>query len=117
MNFDSIDDWLDAQPTQIREVSKRLRRSIANSAPRLSESMKWGNACWSDDRLPLVFLHVEDDHVQLGFFAGAMLDDPEKLLHGNAKYVRHIRIETEADLDEPEIERMIVRAIEAPPYR
>jgi hypothetical protein len=116
-NHESVDDWLQAQPGHIRELSVALRQFISEVAPKLTESMKWGNACWSDDGLPLVFIHAADAHVQLGFFAGSLLDDPDGLLRGNGKYVRHIRVESVDDIDEAEFEKMIVRAVEGEPYR
>ena len=46
------------------------------------------------------FIHVVAyaNHVNLGFFLGAELDDPKALLEGSGKKIRHIRIEASADL-------------------
>ena len=116
-SHETVDDWFGALPPHQQELFVALRDLIADVAPRLTPGMKWGNACWSAGSLPLVFVHAEEDHLQLGFFAGAMLDDPQGLLRGRGKYVRHVRVETMADIVEDEIASLIVRAVEAPPYR
>ena len=50
--------------------------------------------------------------VSLFFFRGADLPDPQKLLKGSGKQVRHIVLETAADLDNPAIKALMERALE-----
>ncbi len=47
------------------------------------------------------------DHVNLGFPHGADLPDPKARLEGTGKAHRHVRIATQADLDDPEVRRLI----------
>ncbi|MCB1179630.1 MAG: DUF1801 domain-containing protein [Leptospiraceae bacterium] len=54
------------------------------------------------------------DHIQLGFFAGSFLNDPKKLLRGNCKFVRNIKIENIETIDEKEISTLIRVAVKAP---
>ena len=49
--------------------------------------------------------------VGLCFLHGAKLPDPDKLLHGGGKQVRHIKLATAATLDEPGVQSMIATAI------
>lgn len=46
-------------------------------------------------------------HVNVGFTQGALLPDPKQRLKGTGKLHRHIRIETPADLKDPELLRLI----------
>lgn len=48
--------------------------------------------------------------VNLGFNHGAMLDDPEGILEGSGKQIRHIKIRTPSDLARPEIRAYVRRA-------
>jgi hypothetical protein len=50
--------------------------------------------------------------VSLFFFRGADLPDPQKLLKGGGKQVRHIVLESAADLDKPAVEALMNRALE-----
>jgi len=38
--------------------------------------------------------------VQFGFFRGSMIEDPKKLLEGQGKFVRHIKVRAASDIDE-----------------
>ena len=113
---DTLDAWLDARPPAQRELFATLQDLIDNAAPDLHFGIKWGNPCWSDGSLALVFVHAKEDHLQLGFFGGSKLEDPAERLRGSAKFVRHIRVEAKVDVDD-ELSRMVVRALQAPPYR
>src|SRR6266545_4268039 len=46
-------------------------------------------------------------HVNLGFNRGAQMDDPERLLQGTGKQVRHITIRTAADLARPAVRKYL----------
>ena len=53
---------------------------------------------------------VYPKHVNLGFNYGATLADPERILLGNGKQIRHITIKSEDDLTRPEIHSYLRRA-------
>ncbi|HEU0174163.1 MAG TPA: DUF1801 domain-containing protein, partial [Blastocatellia bacterium] len=50
--------------------------------------------------------------VTLFFLRGANIPDPQKLLKGGGKVVRHIVLETAADLDKPAVRALMKRALE-----
>jgi hypothetical protein len=51
-------------------------------------------------------------YVNLGFNRGALLADPNRVLAGSGKLIRHITIRNERDLDRPHVRRYIQAAIE-----
>src|SRR2546425_12785689 len=53
---------------------------------------------------------VYSKYVNLGFNDGATLDDPKGILQGNGNRIRHITIESPADLERPELRAYIRRA-------
>ena len=66
----------------------------------------------SSDRLQDGVFHIAvyTNHVNLGFNHGATLDDPLGILKGAGKRIRHITINTPADLARPEIRSYVRRA-------
>jgi len=46
-------------------------------------------------------------YVNLDFPLGTQLPDPNRRLKGTGKMHRHLRVETQADLDDPELRRFI----------
>jgi hypothetical protein len=58
-----------------------------------------------------VFTTTHTSWVNLGFNFGAFLPDPEKLLKGEGKSIRHVRIAAEPDLAKPGVRRLIRAAV------
>lgn len=53
--------------------------------------------------------------VSLFLLQGARVPDPQKILKGNGKQVRHLVLEEAAQLDTPAIQALIARALESAP--
>src|SRR5579863_3810723 len=51
-------------------------------------------------------------HINLGFPQGATLPDPNRVLEGNGKAMRHIQFRSISDMDRPFVRRYIQAAIE-----
>jgi hypothetical protein len=47
-------------------------------------------ACLGD--APFGYVNVFTSHVNVGFFHGATLPDPARLLQGNGKFMRHVKL-------------------------
>ncbi len=59
----------------------------------------------------VVYVAVYEKHVNLGFVRGAELDDPEGVLLGDGKQMRHVQIKSSADLGNPVIRDLLLRAV------
>jgi hypothetical protein len=53
------------------------------------------------------FIAVHKNHVNLGFNYGSELPDPEGLLHGTGKLLRHVKITSPEDLSNPALRRLL----------
>ncbi len=98
-SYATFDDYLADQSSRNRSVIRALRKFVKRVAPQLQESVKWGNGCWVKGKVPVAYVYSAPDHVQFGFSRGAALKDPKKLLQGEGKFVRHIKVLKPADLD------------------
>jgi hypothetical protein len=99
-NYASFDLYLADQPAKNRTLIRALRAFVSRTAPKLEESVKWGNGCWLKGKTPVAYVYSAEDHVQLGFFRGASLKDPKQLLRGKGQYVRHIPVRKRSEIDE-----------------
>lgn len=50
-------------------------------------------ACLED--APFGYVNVFTSHVNVGFFQGASLSDPARLLQGTGKFMRHVKLRAE----------------------
>ena len=62
------------------------------------------------DDAPFAYVNVFTSHVNLGFFHGASLTDPAKLLSGSGKYMRHVRINPDTFTNDAAVETLVVAA-------
>jgi len=63
-----------------------------------------------DSNGPLCCFLVSKEHVTFAFMRGAALSDPEKLLEGNGKGVRHVKLRSVADVKKPGVKKLVVEA-------
>ena len=98
-SYASFDNYLADQKPRNQAIIRALRRFVKHVAPRLQESVKWGNGCWVKGKVPVAYVYSSPDHVQFGFFRGSALKDPKGLLHGEGKFVRHIKLRKPSDID------------------
>lgn len=101
----------------VRELALQLRSLVLDElAPGHENIYDAYNAVaigyGSSDRLRDGVCHIAvyAKHVNLGFNRGATLADPQGLLKGSGKSIRHITLNSSADLARPEIRTYLQRA-------
>ena len=101
----TLSEFLAGYPPAIRTLTRRLRAVVRRTLPQAPESF------YKDDVINygyldrptdyIVYLAVLPDYVRLGFFWGGYLPDPEHLLVGEGKRLRHIKVYTPAEVNNP----------------
>jgi hypothetical protein len=111
--------YLAVYDTHVSDLTLALREIVLEEAPDAIESVVNGYAVavgFSFTGKPLKdgFCHIVayKTHVNLGFNRGARLADPNKVLEGQGKSIRHVTVRTHRDLERPFIRRYIRAAIE-----
>jgi hypothetical protein len=102
----------------VRELALSLRRMVLEAAPDAIESIYDAYNAVAigfsfTGRLKDSFCHIAAyaRHVNLGFNRGASLADPQRVLEGTGKLIRHIRMVRESDLAAPFLPRYLQAAI------
>jgi hypothetical protein len=90
--YASFAAWKRDQSSENQKLINALSRLVKATAPDFEPTVRWGQGCWTHNGTPKVYIHAEPDHVQFGFFAGSRLKDPEALLVGSGKHVRHVKV-------------------------
>src|SRR5262245_34612187 len=112
-SYETFDLYLADQPAKNQRLIRAIRRFVNDTAPGLIESVKWGNGCWLKGAEPVVYVYSDKEWVQLGFFRGASLKDPKKLLEGKGEYVRHIKVRKTTDIDPKTFGTLVRQAVRA----
>jgi hypothetical protein len=108
--YADFDEYLEDQSPKNQAIIRALRRFVKRVEPGLSEAVKWGNGCWIGSRGPVAYVYSDTQYVQFGFFYGSSLKDPQGLLEGKGKYVRHIKVGKRTAIDEPAFAALLRQA-------
>lgn len=65
-------------------------------------------ACLGD--VPFGYVNVFTSHVNVGFFHGASLPDPARLLEGAGRYMRHVKVRPGTAINAEALRRLIETA-------
>lgn len=94
---------------EMRPLFRAVRAFVRKSAPSLDEGLYMGMPNFKG-RAWMLYLADHSRHVNLGFYHGARLADPDGLLEGTGKSLRHVKVRSKADLT-PELARLIRSAV------
>ncbi len=110
--------FLGAYDPHIAELALALREMILEEAPDASESVYqvYTVAIWFgfSGKMKDMFCYIATNarHVNLGFPRGASLRDPNRVLEGEGKAMRHVKFANLRDLERPFVRRYIRTAME-----
>ena len=103
----AIEAWLDAQPSELSLAARKWFNVMRQGGPDVRELMHDGYATVCVQDAPFAYVGVFKAHVNVGFFHGATLPDPERLLEGNGKDMRHVKLKPGRPVDEPSLEALV----------
>ena len=98
-------------PTGNARLATRIRELIAEVAPVASVSVKWAQLVWETNG-PFAYLKPFAFGVNFGFWRGAELVDPDRLLAGDGLRMRQLRIVPGDPLPEDAIRGWVTQAVE-----
>ncbi len=106
----AIDAWLRGQKSKLGEIARRWFEVMRRCGDEGRELMHDGCpvACLGD--VPFGYVNVFTSHVNVGFFQGARLRDPERLLQGTGKFMRHVKLRPGVAVDEEALGKLIEAA-------
>ncbi len=96
----AVDAWLRAEPADLRSIARTWFERMRDCADDVRELMHDGQptACVGD--AAFAYVATFSAHVNVGFFHGAALADPEGFLHGTGKAMRHAKLRPGQAIDE-----------------
>ena len=92
MSNSSVEKWFQGIPNEQSNLLTELRNLVLSTDAAISEELKWQRPCYSVNRKLFCYLDSTKNHATIGFQKGASLKDPELLLEGTGKDMRHIKL-------------------------
>ena len=111
----TVDEFLAPNPPRIRDLTMRTRALVLATLPGAVETVNPGRGNISYGLGAKMtgwacYIAAFRDHVNLGFLCGTQLPDPEALLEGTGKMLRHVKIRSSADLEMPALRALLLAA-------
>jgi hypothetical protein len=103
----AIDHWMTEHPDELGAIACRWFEVMRKCGSDVRETLHDGHptACVGD--AAFAYVNAFKAHVNVGFFRGAELADPEGLLEGNGKFMRHVKLKPGSEVDAIALERLI----------
>ncbi len=106
----AIGAWLRAQRDDLRPFVRTWFARMQQCGGDVRELMHDGcpTACVGDAAFG--YVNAFKDHVNVGFFFGALLPDPARLLEGTGKRGRHVKLRPGREVDSAALARLVSAA-------
>lgn len=109
--YASVDDYIaNVEPT-LRPIVTELRDVVQRAAPAATETVKWSQPTYEHNG-PFCYIKAFKSHVNLGFWRGKALDDPDGLVQSGGDVMGHIRFEAEHEVHECNLDPLIRQAMQ-----
>jgi hypothetical protein len=95
----AIDRWLAARRDDLHPFVQRWFGYMRRCGSDVRELMHDGCPTACVDDAAFAYVGAFQAHVNVGFFFGALLDDPARLLQGTGRRMRHVKLRPGFDLD------------------
>lgn len=108
-----LETYLETLSPEIRDLALKTRALVQATLPELGEHVHlgWGSLIYgmTDGKMSGAVCYVAGHKrdVNLGFYKGATLPDPEGLLAGTGKHMRHVKIKQASDLERPALVELL----------
>ena len=106
----AIEVWMRDHAGELGSIARRWFEVMRNCGDDVRELLHDGHptACVSDAAFG--YVNAFKAHVNVGFFRGAEIADPDGLLEGTGKFMRHVKLGPERKVDTKALRSLIETA-------
>src|SRR5215471_17643740 len=103
----AIDAWMRAHAGELGDIARRWFEVMRACGDDVRELLHDGHptACVGD--AAFAYANSFTAHVNVGFFRGAELADPDGLLEGTGKFMRHVKLRPSQPIENAALERLV----------
>jgi len=106
----AIDLYVSRENPALFKVVDALRALVRKTIPKATEAINpWGVPVFEFNG-PLCYIRLGKKHVTFGFPRGSAMKDPEKLLEGEGRNLRHIKISDVAQTRDSNLKQLLLQA-------
>src|SRR2546423_2130439 len=106
----AIEVWMHEHAGELGAIARRWFEVMRGCGNDVRELLHDGHptACVGD--AAFAYVNAFKDHVNVGFFRGAEIADPNGLLEGTGKFMRHVKLRPDRDFNARALTKLIETA-------
>jgi len=103
----AVEVWFNDRPGVLTSIARPWFEIMRKCGDEVRELVHDGCpvACFGD--VPFGYVNVYKAHVNVGFFQGARLPDPQRLLQGAGRFMRHVKLKPGTNVDAAALKKLI----------
>jgi hypothetical protein len=106
-----VDEYVGNLSGWKKEVAEKLRKVIRASSRELTEEVKWGWPCYTAGGKNICGFMDMRETVNFVLYLGAELTDPDGLIEGTGKSMRHVKLRASKDIDRSKFQKFIRQSL------
>jgi hypothetical protein len=95
----AVDLWLTGGSVELQSIAQEWFVRMRRCGDDVREAMHDGCPVACVEDAPFGYVNSFNSHVNVGFFYGALLEDPAGLLEGSGKRMRHVKLKPGRNLN------------------
>jgi len=106
----AIEVWMNEYRGELGAIARYWFDVLRDCGDDVRELLHDGHPTACVDDAAFAYVNAFRAHVNVGFFRGAELSDPHGLLEGTGKFMRHVKLRPEVDVDTAALLKLIETA-------
>ena len=106
----AVDAWMLEQKEKLRAIAEHWFDVMRGCGDDVRETLHDGHPTACVEDAAFAYVNAFKTHVNIGFYQGAELADPEGLLEGTGKFMRHVKLRPEQDVNVSALMKLIETA-------
>lgn len=106
----AVELWMREHPGELGAIAQRWFEVMRNCGDDVRELLHDGHPTACAGEVAFGYVNAFTSHVNVGFFRGAELADPEQLLEGAGKFMRHVKLRPETEVNATALRKLIESA-------
>ena len=106
----AIEVWMREHSDDLGSIAKRWFEVMRDCGDDVRELLHDGHPTACVDDAAFAYVNAFKAHVNVGFFCGAEIVDPGRLLEGTGKFMRHVKLRPDRDVDAKALRQLIETA-------
>ncbi|WP_084182811.1 DUF1801 domain-containing protein [Nevskia soli] len=106
----AVESWLREHPGELGAIAQRWLEVMRGCGSDVRELLHDGHPTACVGEAAFGYVNAFKAHVNVGFFRGAELSDPDGLLEGAGKFMRHVKLMPGREVNAPALVKLIQTA-------